>query len=297
MEINQMKYLVTIVESNYNISAAAKKLYTSQSSISQVILNIEKESNALIFTREKGRLRSLTPFGVYIYQESIKILNIYDKMMDKINEGMYVQSSVLKVGVPELIVKVYLEDFFLKYIKSNPNVRLEIVEIGSKDIASMMEKNLLDFAILVEPTHLNPSTFNKIKIISDELYAFMAPNHELASQDQLDWKMLEGVDLALFHSDFITHHLVTEKLTKVGLNNHDIAVTSSSWAFLIDMCLKNNMLTLLASKVKEMGVASELVAKPFIDPIPFEVTVWYHKRDRKVSAEENFLADLNAYTI
>lgn len=291
-----MKYLVTIVESNYNISSAAKKLYTSQSSISQVILNIEKESNAQIFIREKGRLRSLTPFGTYIYQESIKILNIYDKMMEKINEGMYTQSSVLKVGIPELIVKVYLEDFFLNYIKNNPNVRLEVVEIGSKDIASMMEKNLIDFAILVEPTHLNPSKFNKIGIISDELVAFVAPTHELASEEILDWKMLDGVDLALFHSDFITHHLVTDKLTKVGLNTNDIAVTSSSWAFLIDMCLKNNMLTLLASKVQEMSVAEGLVAKRFNDPIPFEVTVWSHKRDRKVKAEENFLEVLNAFT-
>ena len=296
MEINQMKYLVTIVESNFNISSAAKKLYTSQSSISQVILNIEKESGTQLFTRERGRLRSLTSFGTFIYQESIKILDIYDRMMERINEGQYTQLTSLKIGVPELIVKVYLEDFFLNFIKTNPAVRLEIVEIGSKDIAAMMEKNLLDFAILVEPTHLNPVLFNKINIISDNLQAFMSKDHALAEKTILEWTDLDGVDLALFHSDFITHHLVSEKLMANGLNTNEISITSSSWAFLVDMSLKNNMLTLLASRVKEMNLSDSLVTIPFADPIPFEVSVWSHKRDRTVSVEQSFIQQIQEFS-
>lgn len=296
MEINQLRYFVTIVESNFNISTAAKKLYTSQSSISQVILNVERESNSLLFVRERGRLRSLTPFGQYIYQESIKILDIYDAMMAKINEGVNTQTGVLKVGIPELIVKVYLEDTFLKFIKENTNIRLEVVEIGSKDIAAMLEKNALDFAILVEPTLLNPAVFNNQRIIHDELYAYMSKNHELADHEKLTWDMLEKADLALFHTDFITHHLVTDKLKANGLKNKEISLTSSSWTFLIDMCLKNNMVTLLASKVKDQDLSSDLVAIPFENPIPFDVSVWSHKRDRKIQIEEDFKENLYKIT-
>lgn len=292
MEINQLRYFVTIVESDFNISAAAKKLYTSQSSISQVILNVERETNSQFFIRERGRLRGLTPFGQYVYQESIKIIDLYDAMMAKIHEGADVQTGVLKIGIPELIVKVYLEEFFLRYIKNNTNIRLEVVEIGSKDIANMLEKNQLDFAILVEPTLLNPSKFNNERIIHDELYAFMSKNHPLAHNKLLDWEMLEGADLALFHTDFITHHLVADKLNQYGIKKADIALTSSSWTFLIDMSLKNNMITLLASKVSEQEVSPDLVAIPFKDPIPFDVSVWSHKRDRKVQFEEEFITEL-----
>lgn len=216
--------------------------------------------------------------------------------MAKINEGVNTQTGVLKVGIPELIVKVYLEDTFLKFIKENTNIRLEVVEIGSKDIAAMLEKNALDFAILVEPTLLNPAVFNNQRIIHDELYAYMSKNHELAKNEKLTWDMLEKADLALFHTDFITHHLVTDKLKANGLKNKEISLTSSSWTFLMDMCLKNNMVTLLASKVKDQDLSSDLVAIPFENPIPFDVSVWSHKRDRKIQIEEDFKEKLYKIT-
>lgn len=296
MDITQLKYLITIVESDYNISSAAKKLYTSQSTISQVVLNIEKESNQPLFVREKGRLRSLSPFGSFIYNEAIKIVELYDAMMEKVQTGNNSTICTLKIGVPELIVKVYLQEFFVEFMAKNPNIRLEILELGSKDIAAMLEKNLLDIAILVEPTKLNPSKFSHKTIILDELVAFIPQSHNLCDKEQLAWSMLETTDLALFHSDFITHQLVAEKLTQSGISSNRISVTSSSWRFLVNMCLNNNMMTLFASKSQTSLERKGLIAKRFLDPIPFNVSVWSHKRDRNVSIEEQFIKELLKHT-
>ncbi len=296
MDITQLKYLITIVESDYNISSAAKKLYTSQSTISQVVLNIEKESNSPLFVREKGRLRSLTPFGLFIYNEALKIVSLYDSMMEKVQEGIGTGSSTLKIGVPELIMKVYLQDFIIDFMAKNPTIRLEIIELGSKDIATMFEKNQLDFAILVEPTTLNPTRYHNQTIIVDTLDAFMSDKNELAYVNEVEWSMLEEQDLALFHSDFITHQLITEKLTQEGVTNKHISVTSSAWRFLIDMCINNNMVTLLASKVIDNLPNSAIVSKPVKDTIPFTVSVWSQKKDRTVNMEEQFLTELLKYT-
>lgn len=296
MEITQLKYLITIVESDYNISSAAKKLYTSQSTISQVVLNIEKESNSPLFVREKGRLRSLTPFGMFIYNEALKIVSLYDSMMEKVQEGIGFGSSTLKIGVPELIVKVYLQDFIIEFMSKNPNIRLEIIELGSKDIAGMLEKKLIDFAILVEPTILNPTRFHNQTIIVDTLSAFMSNKHPLASQKEIEWNMFNDIDLALFHSDFITHQLINEKLTQSGILNKRISITSSSWRFLIDMCINNNMVTLLASKVINTLPKSAIISKPVKGAIPFKVSIWSQKRDRVVAIEEKFITELLKFT-
>lgn len=296
MDITQFKYLITIVESDYNISSAAKKLYTSQSTISQVVLNIEKESNQPLFIREKGRLRALSPFGQFVYNEAIKIVEIYDAMMERVHSATNNTTCTLKVGVPELIVKVYLQDFFIEFMSKNPNIRLEILELGSKDIAAMLEKNLLDIAILVEPTMLNPSRFNNQAIILDELVAYIPQTHELNAHDMLDWPMLEKTDLALFHSDFITHQLVAEKLSQSGLDSNRISVTSSSWRFLVNMCLNNNMMTLFASQTRQSLEKKGLVSKRFLDPIPFNVSIWSHKRDRNITIEEQFINELLIHT-
>lgn len=296
MEITQLKYLITIVESDYNISSAAKRLYTSQSTISQVVLNIEKESNSPLFVREKGRLRSLTPFGMFIYNEALKIVSLYDSMMEKVQEGIGLGSSTLKIGVPELIVKVYLQDFIIEFMSKNPNIRLEIIELGSKDIAGMLEKKLIDFAILVEPTILNPTRFHNQTIIVDTLSAFMSNKHPLASQKEIEWNMFNDIDLALFHSDFITHQLINEKLTQSDILNKRISITSSSWRFLIDMCINNNMVTLLASKVINTLPKSAIISKPVNGAIPFKVSIWSQKRDRVVAKEEKFITELLKFT-
>lgn len=296
MDITQFKYLITIVESDYNISSAAKKLYTSQSTISQVVLNIEKESNQPLFIREKGRLRALSPFGQFVYNEAIKIVEIYDAMMERVHSATTNTTCTLKVGVPELIVKVYLQDFFIEFMAKNPNIRLEILELGSKDIAAMLEKKLLDIAILVEPTMLNPSRFNHQTIILDELVAYIPQTHELNTHDQLEWPMLSNVDLALFHSDFITHQLVAEKLRQSGIDSNRISVTSSSWRFLVNMCLNNNMMTLFASQTRQSLEKKGLVSKRFLDPIPFNVSIWSHKRDRNIIIEEQFINELLIHT-
>lgn len=49
MDILQLYYFINIVECNYNLSLAAKKIHISQPALSQFISNFENEKEILLF--------------------------------------------------------------------------------------------------------------------------------------------------------------------------------------------------------------------------------------------------------
>lgn len=79
MNSNQVNYLIKIVESDCNLSAAAKKAYVSQSALSQFITNFERDNEIELFIRKNGRLSELSPSGKRIYTAAKKSLEYIKK--------------------------------------------------------------------------------------------------------------------------------------------------------------------------------------------------------------------------
>ena len=84
MEISQLYYLIKIVESDYNLSLAAKNIHISQPALSQFISTFEKDNEVELFNRKNGRLQNMTEAGKNIYDYAIKILELYEEMEDVI---------------------------------------------------------------------------------------------------------------------------------------------------------------------------------------------------------------------
>ena len=65
MNTNQLKYVVTIAE-ELNITKAAKRLFVSQSSLSQAIKNIEQELKIKLFETNVTPLKLTYAGEVYV---------------------------------------------------------------------------------------------------------------------------------------------------------------------------------------------------------------------------------------
>ena len=77
VDILQLYYFMNIVEYNFNLSLAAKKIHISQPALSQFVSSFEKENEVKLFFRKNGRLQGLTEAGEHIYQYALKILSLY----------------------------------------------------------------------------------------------------------------------------------------------------------------------------------------------------------------------------
>ena len=74
MNLHQFRFVREAVRQNFNLTEAAKALYTSQPGVSKAIIELEDELGVEIFTRHGKRVRSLTEPGRIILASVEKIL-------------------------------------------------------------------------------------------------------------------------------------------------------------------------------------------------------------------------------
>lgn len=80
MNISQLKSFVEVVRSDFNITNAAEKLYTSQPTVSKQLKILEDELNVSLFNRKNNNLLSLSPIGEKVHHVACDILAQFDKI-------------------------------------------------------------------------------------------------------------------------------------------------------------------------------------------------------------------------
>ena len=78
MKLQQLKYLLAIVDNGLNITAAAEKLYTSQPGVSKQLKLLEEELGLQLFTRKGKSLGGITALFAMLNScsSNIAVVNI-----------------------------------------------------------------------------------------------------------------------------------------------------------------------------------------------------------------------------
>lgn len=78
MKLQQLKYLLAIVDNDLNITAAAERLYTSQPGVSKQLKLLEEELGLQLFTRKGKSLDGITTAGHHIVVRARLIMQEVD---------------------------------------------------------------------------------------------------------------------------------------------------------------------------------------------------------------------------
>ena len=210
-----MTYFINIVECGCNLSIAAKKIHISQSALSQFVTNFESTEGVQLFNRRNGRLESLTEAGGKIYRFATEIVNRHEEMQSMIHMEALKQKGTFNLGIPSLILRVYFSSILPKFLQDNPQVNIQVTEDGSNELRQKLVAGDLNFAVLIEPTNLDPKKYEQYIIQVDEYVAYMDKNHPLANKELLKWKDIAQYGLATFNKSFTTYDLITEKLKQI----------------------------------------------------------------------------------
>ena len=97
MNLRHLEYFTEIAKQG-SITAAAEKLYVSQSAVNQYLLKLEKELGTQLFTRNKKGL-TLTEAGQIYLEGCKKILLLRDDTYKKINDLTGTAKASLRVGL------------------------------------------------------------------------------------------------------------------------------------------------------------------------------------------------------
>ncbi|HKX55673.1 MAG TPA: LysR family transcriptional regulator, partial [Xanthomonadales bacterium] len=97
MKLQQLRYLIAIVDSGMNITAAAQALFTSQPGVSKQVKMLEDELSLILFVRKGKSLERLTEAGEEVVRRARKILTEVDNIRSVSQEMSGQQQGSLQV--------------------------------------------------------------------------------------------------------------------------------------------------------------------------------------------------------
>lgn len=82
MKLQQLKYLLAIVDNGLNITAAAERLYTSQPGVSKQLKLLEEELQIQLFVRKGKSLNGVTVAGHQVISRARLIMKEVEDIRD-----------------------------------------------------------------------------------------------------------------------------------------------------------------------------------------------------------------------
>ena len=138
MNEKHMQYVLTVLKEG-SFTNAAKKLYVSQPSLSQIIKTAESNLGAPIFDRSTDPI-TLTPAGQLYVEAARQVTTISTNLRKQVEELSKEEFGTIRFGISVQRGMELLPELYPRFKKRFPHVGLELHEQGS----ATMEKSVLE---------------------------------------------------------------------------------------------------------------------------------------------------------
>jgi len=287
MDIKHLEYFVEIINSDFNLTIASKKLMVSQPALSQIIKSFEYVENVQLFERYKGRLRSLTPSGDAFYKNALVLIEHYRNMMNELRESSTKIKGKIRIGMPPLFLGFDFSEVISSMIANNPDIDFKIIEDGAINLSKELISKNLDLAVLIQPTGIESGLTNEFLLQESELTAFVSTSNPLAKQGKLHWSDLNDRDLSIFDNTYAIHHRLIERFTAENIKPQKMTF-SDNWNYLLMSVKKSDSITVFPSLIKNIFLLNDIVEIPFHDPILWKIAICQTKK-KQYSQVEKFV--------
>ena len=132
MNLHQLRFVREAVRQNYNLTEAAKALYTSQPGVSKAIIELEEELGVDIFTRHGKRIRGLTEPGRAVLRSVELIMQEIDGLKRIGKEFAAQDSGSFTIATTHTQARYALPKVVQAFTQKYPKVRLVFIAGKSK---------------------------------------------------------------------------------------------------------------------------------------------------------------------
>ena len=189
MKLQQLKYLLAIVDNGLNITAAAERLYTSQPGVSKQLKLLEEELGLQLFTRKGKSLGGVTAAGEQVIERARLIMQEVENIRSLASDYYHEEQGTLSIATTHTQARYVLPNVIREFRQRYPKVNLNLHQGTSEQIADMVAANEIDFAIatgsheLFADLLLVPSYHWDRKIIVPNDHALVALDRKLTLED------------------------------------------------------------------------------------------------------------------
>ena len=277
MDINYELYKVFYyVASSLSFSEASKKLFISQSAVSQSIKTLEKKLEHPLFIRSTKKVQ-LTPAGQILLKHIEPAMNLIQRGENQLLDANTLGLGQLHIGASDTICRYFLVPYIKQFHKKFPNVPIKVTNATSLNCVDLLEQGKVDLIVTNYPnSHLNGSyvqktvsTFRDVFIANPAYFNLRQQEIPFSELNQYPILMLDrkSTTSEFLHNIFLQHQL--ELIPEVELSSNDLLIDLAKIglgiAFIPDYCLSRDTPELYVLQAKEKLPERQLVAA--INPI------------------------------
>lgn len=194
IEANLQKYIafVKTVELG-SLSKAAQALSYSQSGISRMLQDLEREWNITLLERDRAGVR-LTSDGMRLLPYAQRLCGEYYKMQEQIEEISGLKSGLIRIGTFSSVATHWLPKMIGSFQAEYPGIDYELLLGDYSEIEQWIAEGRVDCGFLRLPTR---KEFVSMHLAADEQMVVLPKTHPLAAAERFPVKALDGAEFML----------------------------------------------------------------------------------------------------
>lgn len=198
MDMNILKYMAFIktVECG-SFTSAAQTLNYSQSGISRMIGDLEKEWKVSLLERSRTGVK-LTSDGTKLLPYARNVCEEYMKLQMEVDDLNGLQSGLIRIGTISSIATHWLPNIISEFQKKYPNIDYELLLGHYADIEEWVNAGRVDIGFTRVPTQ---SDLETEFLEQDKLLVVLPENHPMASLNKIPVSALEQYPFMLLEKN------------------------------------------------------------------------------------------------
>ncbi|AKA67474.1 MULTISPECIES: LysR family transcriptional regulator [Clostridium] len=156
-----------------NFSLTAEKLFIAQSTVTNRIAELEKETEKKLFIRNKKHIE-LTPEGIVFKNYAKRILELEKIAIQEMNQSNFYKNE-LRIGSANTVYECHLYSIIHSFISSNKDISVKVILEHSHDLLQMLEDQLLD--VVFSYIYYKKFGYQCIPFALDELLLVTSPKN------------------------------------------------------------------------------------------------------------------------
>ena len=177
MDKNIQKYMSFVKTVEYgSFTKAAEILNYSQSGISRMISDLEKEWKVALLERSKGGVK-LTSDGLKLLPYAKSLIAEYEKLQMQVDELNGLQSGLIRIGTFSSVATHWLPNIIKEFQKDYPYIDYELLLGDYTEIEEWILEGRVDCGFMRLPAHPELET---IFLEQDQLMAIIPESHYLS---------------------------------------------------------------------------------------------------------------------
>ena len=181
--IQKYQALVETVRAG-SISAAARRLSYSQSGVSRMIADLERDWGISLLERGRKGVR-LTADGQQVMPFVEAVCEDQRRLRERVAEVVGAQTGLIVIGTFSSVATHLIPPAIERFTREHPSIEYELRMGDYSEIESWVADGLVDFGFLPYPPQEPREDLAREVVATDELMAVVPQGHELAAREAI----------------------------------------------------------------------------------------------------------------